>query len=173
MWGCPEKTDVTSSPESRKGESASSQTSGDVKTGRHAGMTGETGKPSEEGAALTSSGLRPVYFDYDKSLLRTDALKTMANNIIGLKANPKLKVRIEGNRDERGTAEYNQALGQRRSANARTYLAAGGISANRIALISYGKGKPSVLNTPTHAGRRTGETILSQCKNNGTICTAW
>jgi len=150
LWGCPKKTDVTSSQENRNGESASSQKSGNVNTGMNAGMTGETSKPSEEGAALTSSGLRPVYFDYDKSFLRTDALKTMANNIAWLKANPQWKVRIEGNCDERGTAEYNQALGQRRSANAKTYLVAGGISASRIALISYGKEKP-VCNEHTDA----------------------
>jgi peptidoglycan-associated lipoprotein len=141
LWGCPKKTDVISSPESRKGESASPQKSMDVITGRNTGTAVEIGKPSQEGAALTSSGLKPVYFDYDKSFLRTDALKTMADNIVWLKANPKLKVRIEGNCDERGTAEYNQALGQRRSANAKTYLIAGGISSDRISLISYGKEK--------------------------------
>jgi len=142
LWGCPKKTDVMASPEAQKGESASSQKSGDINTGRKTGMTGEASRTSEERAALTSAGLRPVYFDYDKSQLRTDALKTLANNIAWLKANPKLTVRIEGNCDENGTVEYNQALGQRRGANAEKYLVAMGISAKRISLISYGKEKP-------------------------------
>ncbi len=59
-----------------------------------------------------------------------------------LKANPKVKVRIEGNCDERGTKEYNQALGQRRATSAKKYLVDMGISAKRISLISYGKEKP-------------------------------
>jgi peptidoglycan-associated lipoprotein len=66
----------------------------------------------------------------------------MNANAEWLKANPKVKIRIEGNCDERGTAEYNQALGQRRAASARKYLTDLGISAGRISLISYGKEKP-------------------------------
>lgn len=142
LWGCPKKTDVASSSEIQKEESASSQKSGDLNGDGKSGMTGETGKPSEELAALTSAGLQPVYFDYDKSHLRTDALKAMASNVTWLKANPKVKVRVEGNCDEHGTVEYNQALGQRRSTSAKKYLVGMGISANRISLISYGKEKP-------------------------------
>jgi len=141
LWGCPKKADMTSSPEAQNGESASLQKRGDTHKGINTEMTGETGKPDEH-APLTTAGLRPVYFDYDKSILRTDALKTMTNNISWLKANPKLEIRIEGNCDEHGTIEYNQALGQRRSASAKKYLVSMGISANRISLISYGKEKP-------------------------------
>jgi peptidoglycan-associated lipoprotein len=65
----------------------------------------------------------------------------MKENADWLKANPKAKVRIEGNCDERGTIEYNQALGQRRAAAARKYLTDLGISSSRISLISYGKEK--------------------------------
>ena len=66
----------------------------------------------------------------------------MKANAEWLKANPNEKVRIEGNADERGTIEYNQALGQRRAASAKKYLTDLGISSNRISLISYGKEKP-------------------------------
>lgn len=142
LWGCPKKTDVTASPEAQKEGAASSQKSEDLNAGEKSGMTGETGKPSEERAAFTSAGVQPIYFDYDKAHLRTDALKTMANNVAWLKANGKVKVRIEGNCDEHGTVEYNQALGQRRSASAKKYLVDMGISAKRISLISYGKEKP-------------------------------
>ena len=66
----------------------------------------------------------------------------MKANAAWLKANPKAKIRIEGNCDERGTIEYNQALGQRRAASAKKYLTDLGISGKRISLISYGKEKP-------------------------------
>lgn len=142
LWGCPKKTDVTSSPEAQKEGAASSQKSEDVSTNGKTGLNGEAGKPSGERASFTSAGLQPVYFDYDKSNLRTDALKSMADNVAWLKANPKASVRIEGNCDEHGTVEYNQALGQRRSTSAKKYLVDRGISANRLSLISYGKEKP-------------------------------
>ena len=66
----------------------------------------------------------------------------MKANAGWLKANPNVKVRIEGNCDERGTIEYNQALGQRRAAAAKKYLTDLGIASSRISLISYGKEKP-------------------------------
>ena len=65
----------------------------------------------------------------------------MKTNAEWLKANPKAKIRIEGNCDERGTKEYNQALGQRRAISAKKYLTDMGIAASRISLISYGKEK--------------------------------
>ncbi len=67
----------------------------------------------------------------------------MKENAEWLKAHPQAKVRIEGNCDERGTIEYNQALGQRRAASAKKYLTDMGISGSRISLISYGKEKSS------------------------------
>ena len=66
----------------------------------------------------------------------------MKANAEWLKAHPDVRVLIEGNCDERGTIEYNQALGQRRASATREYLAANGISGKRISLISYGKEKP-------------------------------
>jgi len=69
----------------------------------------------------------------------------MKANAEWLKANPDAKVRIEGNCDERGTIEYNQALGQRRASAAKKYLVNLGIKSSRISLISYGKEKPSCM----------------------------
>jgi peptidoglycan-associated lipoprotein len=79
--------------------------------------------------------------------VRDDAKPVMKHNADYLKANPKVKVRIEGNCDERGTIEYNQALGQRRAAATKKYLTDLGISAKRISLISYGKEKPVCTNS--------------------------
>lgn len=102
----------------------------------------EEEKAEQERAAREAAGMKPIHFDFDRSFIRDDAKPVMKANAEWLKANPKAKVRIEGNCDERGTIEYNQALGQRRAAAAKKYLTDLGIKASRISLISYGKEKP-------------------------------
>jgi peptidoglycan-associated lipoprotein len=86
--------------------------------------------------------LGPIYFDFDKSDLRPDALEQLRKNAEWLKANTQYRVRIEGNCDERGTVEYNLALGERRAVAARNYLTKAGISASRLETISYGEEHP-------------------------------
>jgi len=83
-----------------------------------------------------------VYFDFDKSDIRADAQPILAAQAAWLARYPAVQVRIEGNCDERGTREYNLALGARRAAAVRDFLAAHGVTASRIATISYGKEKP-------------------------------
>jgi peptidoglycan-associated lipoprotein len=139
LWGCPKKTEVTSTPETQK-ETAPAVT---AKEESKAEAKPEAKEEPKERSASASAGLQPVYFDFDRSFIRDDAKGVMKANADWLKANPKVKVRIEGNCDERGTKEYNQALGQRRAASAKKYLTDLGISAKRISLISYGKEKPS------------------------------
>jgi len=87
--------------------------------------------------------LDPIYFDFDKSNLRPDAIETLNKDAEALKKSPAMKVRIEGNCDERGTSEYNMALGDRRAVSAMKYLGTLGIGADRMTAISYGKEKPS------------------------------
>ncbi len=89
--------------------------------------------------------LKDVFFDFDKAVLREDAKKTLNENIQWLKANPAVRIVIEGHCDERGTNEYNLALGERRAKAVRDYLVAGGIDAKRISTISYGEERPFVL----------------------------
>lgn len=91
------------------------------------------------------SPLQDVFFDFDKSLIRPDAKKSLDENVRWLKANPNATILIEGHCDERGTGEYNLALGQRRARSAHDYLVAAGIDAKRIKSISYGKERPFVL----------------------------
>jgi peptidoglycan-associated lipoprotein len=86
--------------------------------------------------------LGTIYFDYDKADLRTDALEQLKKNAEWLKANSKYRVRLEGNCDERGTVEYNLALGDRRAAGAKNYLLKAGIDASRLETISYGEEHP-------------------------------
>jgi len=84
----------------------------------------------------------PIYFDFDKSTIRPDAAATLDRKVPWLQANPGMRIRIEGNADERGSDEYNLALGQRRAASAKRYLVERGIAADRFDLVSYGEERP-------------------------------
>lgn len=86
--------------------------------------------------------LEPIYFDFDRYFIREDAKKTLNQNAKILKDNPAVKIRIEGNCDERGTAEYNLALGEKRAKSAKDYLVNLGIDPAKITIISYGKERP-------------------------------
>ena len=91
---------------------------------------------------VTSNDFRPAYFDFDSYSLREDARAALDANAKLLRDNPTLTVTIEGHCDERGTVEYNQALGERRAQAARDYLAAAGIASGRMNVLSYGKERP-------------------------------
>ena len=83
-----------------------------------------------------------IYFDTDSYDVRSDAQPTLAAQAQWLNRYPAVKVRIEGNADERGTREYNLALGARRANAVREFLVAQGVSGSRIETLSYGKEKP-------------------------------
>ncbi|MFQ5456149.1 MAG: peptidoglycan-associated lipoprotein Pal [Nitrospirota bacterium] len=83
-----------------------------------------------------------VYFDFDKSIIREDSKSALEKNARLLTSNPDIKVQIEGHCDERGTNEYNLALGQRRAQATMRYLKAIGVSKDRISIISYGEERP-------------------------------
>ena len=86
--------------------------------------------------------LKTIYFDYDQEQLREDARATLQANAQWLRAHPGYKVRIEGNADDRGTIEYNLALGQRRADSVREYLGSLGATTGDLEVISYGEEKP-------------------------------
>ncbi len=83
-----------------------------------------------------------IHFDYDKSVLRGDDIGTLDQKVAVLQANPNLRIRISGHCDERGSDEYNLALGNRRATAAKQYLVSHGIDAGRIETISYGEERP-------------------------------
>jgi peptidoglycan-associated lipoprotein len=95
--------------------------------------------PKEEKRMVTQEDLQPIYFDFDKYDLRAGDREILNLNAMVLKENSTVRIRIEGNCDERGTVEYNLALGERRASAARDYLINLGIDSNRISIISYGK----------------------------------
>jgi peptidoglycan-associated lipoprotein len=86
--------------------------------------------------------LQDLLFDFDSYEIRRGAAGVLNRNVEWLKAHPSVKVLIEGHCDERGTTEYNLALGERRAKSTQNYLMVHGIQADRIAPISYGKERP-------------------------------
>jgi peptidoglycan-associated lipoprotein len=94
-------------------------------------------------ASLRRTLLEPVYFDYDQAELRADTRQSLDAKLPILTANPSLTIRIAGHTDERGSEEYNLALGQRRAAEARRYLVERGVSQGRIEIVSFGEAQPA------------------------------
>jgi len=86
-----------------------------------------------------------IFFAFDKDLLSDTATAALDAKIAILNASPDVHIRIAGNADERGSDEYNLALGQRRAASAKRYLTDHGIAADRIDLISYGEERPAAM----------------------------
>ena len=90
----------------------------------------------------SSGPMLPIYFDFDRFNIRADQSNRIENNADFLKQRSSIVVRIEGNCDERGTNEYNMALGERRARSAKKYLVNLGIAETQIETISYGEEKP-------------------------------
>ncbi|PIE60342.1 MAG: peptidoglycan-associated lipoprotein [Desulfobulbus propionicus] len=90
----------------------------------------------------SSVEMQPVYFDFDQSVIRSDQISRIEHNASYLQSNPSTRIVIEGNCDDRGTNEYNLALGQRRAQVAKNYLMELGIEEQRIRTISYGEERP-------------------------------
>jgi peptidoglycan-associated lipoprotein len=105
-------------------------------------------RPAEESRTTTETAsavpfvLQNVYFEFDRYDLTTEALQTLADNARVLKAHPEARVVVEGHCDERGTVEYNLALGDKRAKAARDYLISLGVNSSQILTISYGKERP-------------------------------
>lgn len=104
-----------------------------------------------------------VFFDYDKSDIRRDQAGSLDAQAEWLKRYPNVTITVEGHCDERGTREYNLALGERRAAAVKRYLQSKGIAANRIATISYGKERPVAVgsNEAAWSQNRRGVSVVN------------
>tara|TARA_Y100000768_G_C23841757_1_gene616527 strand:- start:398 stop:922 length:525 start_codon:yes stop_codon:yes gene_type:complete len=104
-----------------------------------------------------------VFFGYDSSDLDSDALELLQDQVAWLKQNSQVSVTIEGHCDERGTREYNLALGEKRAQAVKNYLIGLGISPDRVSTISYGKERPAVVgsNDGAWAQNRRSVTIVN------------
>jgi peptidoglycan-associated lipoprotein len=94
--------------------------------------------------AELQSALNKIYFDFDSADLSESARSILTKNAAALAKEITAKIRIEGNCDERGSAEYNLALGERRAKAAQQFLSTMGVKPDRLSIISYGKEKPAV-----------------------------
>ena len=146
------------------GCSSKSETSGTEQGGGAGGIqasqTGGAATPGSEADLAQNVGDR-VFFELDKSDLSQEARQTLDRQAAWLKRYPTVHVAIEGHCDERGTREYNMALGARRANTVKSYLAALGIDAGRLGTVSYGAERPSVLGT--------GEAVWSQNRRGVTV----
>ena len=107
-----------------------------------AAATAPPGTPPRPSEFSENTNLKDVFFDFDRYDVRADDAKILDGNAAWLKTNANNLVLIEGHCDERGTNEYNLALGERRAKSTMNYLVSQGIQANRITIISYGKERP-------------------------------
>jgi peptidoglycan-associated lipoprotein len=114
--------------------------------GAGSGKSGKFGKGAGGGAgSVTRSSFvsEDIYFEFDSASLVAEARDTLKRKADWMRANPDVSVAIEGYTDDRGTVEYNLALGERRAESAKSFLADLGISASRMTTISYGKERPA------------------------------
>jgi peptidoglycan-associated lipoprotein len=104
-----------------------------------------------------------VFFDYDKSDIKAEGRQVLQRQADWLKKNANVTVTVEGHADERGTREYNLALGERRATAVKKMLVALGVPANRVSTISYGKERPAVVgsNEAAWAQNRRGVTVIN------------
>jgi peptidoglycan-associated lipoprotein len=116
--------------------------------------------PGSEEDLVANVGDR-VFFDFDRSNLKPDASATLDRQAGWLAKYPQVKVQVAGNCDDRGTEEYNLALGQRRANASRDYLVARGVAGSRISTISYGKDRPTALGDNEQAWAQNRNTITS------------
>jgi peptidoglycan-associated lipoprotein len=113
---------------------------------------------------FTSAPLKPIYFDFDKSDIRGDAKTTLAENADWMKKNASANVSLEGHCDERGTKEYNMALGERRARSAYDYVKALGVPAERLTTVSFGEEFPAdpSKNEAAFAKNRRVESVIKK-----------
>jgi len=184
MAGCPKKTVVKEEPSVKKGEEAAEREKAAKLEAEKAAKERELAKmkeeearkefekglvakkePGIEGEVFESKLLKDIHFDFDKYDIRPGDTEILKENAALLMKYPKVKIQIEGHCDERGTVEYNLALGERRANSTKKYLISLGVKADRISTISYGKERPL---DPGHneeawaKNRRAHEVILSK-----------
>ena len=148
-------------------DTADSSGSGSTSTSSDVSSSAETTEsasiePGSQEDLIVNVGDR-VFFNYDSSELDTDAQELLQDQVAWLKQYSDVSVIIEGHCDERGTREYNLALGEKRAQSVKNYIINLGISADRVSTISYGKERPAVVgsNDGAWAQNRRSVTIVN------------
>jgi peptidoglycan-associated lipoprotein len=145
MIGCPKKTVMKEEPSVKKEEAAKAEAevAKEKATKEQFEKTLVAEKtPGIEGQVFESSLLKDIHFDFDRYDIRPADAAILKENAALLNKFTNVKIQIEGHCDERGTVEYNLALGERRATSAKNYLVSLGVASVRISTISYGEEKP-------------------------------
>jgi peptidoglycan-associated lipoprotein len=129
-------------------------------SGGYPGGGAGRGAPGSEEDFVQSAGDR-IFFDTDQSVVTDEGRSTLERQVQWLRQNPRIGIWVAGNCDERGTEEYNLALGQRRANADRDYLASRGIDPSRIQTISYGKSRPIDTSSTPQAWAQNRNAITS------------
>lgn len=143
LVGCSSAEKPAVTPTSSNAAPASAQSS--LKPGVQRAQTSSSLQDLQQGrtpATSKENPLREIYFDFDDFQLKPDARETLKSNSEWLTKNPAVTVQVEGHCDERGTSEYNLALGAKRAQAAKDYLRTLGVASTRITTISYGSEIP-------------------------------
>ena len=142
--------------------SGSTSTSSDVSSSGDTDSASTSIEPGSQEDLIVNVGDR-VFFNYDSAELDTDAQELLQDQVAWLKQYSNVSVIIEGHCDERGTREYNLALGEKRAQSVKNYLINLGISSDRVSTISYGKERPAVVgsNDGAWAQNRRSVTIVN------------
>lgn len=144
MWavGCSTTSTTTDAGTAGGGSESGSQAGG-------ASSYGVSGGGMSSGALVTAEDLKQLrtvfYFDFDKAVVRQEGFADLEAHARYLAQNPSASVRLEGHADERGTREYNIALGERRAQSVDRLLVVNGATAGQVETVSYGEEKPAVL----------------------------
>ncbi|HUJ18363.1 MAG TPA: OmpA family protein [Nitrospirota bacterium] len=141
IWGCPKRTEITSAPQSQATITKSQKETPKEKGSQVANPATKPGEALKKSDATAADALKPIYFDFESSVIREDAKDVMKANAAWLKAHPNVKIKVEGNSDAREAKKYNFALGRKRAETAKKYLTSMGISGRRLWLVGYGKEK--------------------------------
>lgn len=153
--------DATSSAQSSSTNTATTASSSSSSSSASSSGSGESASASVK-SEFAKVGTT-VLFDFDSAQLTDYAQRVLDRQAAFMKARPETRVTIGGHADERGTREYNLALGERRASSARDYLVAKGVNAARIRIISYGKERPASVGSTEAAWRlnRRAQTVLN------------
>jgi peptidoglycan-associated lipoprotein len=168
ITGCPKKTVMKEEPSVKKEEAANAEAERKAREAEkdRAELEKSIAKkktPGIEGEVFESSLLKDIHFGFDKYEIGPADAAILNGNADLLKKYHNLRIQIEGHCDERGTVEYNLALGERRANSTRNYLVSVGVSPERISTISYGKERPidSAHNEAAWAKNRRAHAIIT------------
>ncbi len=134
---------ITSDGSAGSGASGSSASGDSAVNGEQ--MTAQERAEQAARDAAVMPEVNTIYFDFDKSDIRADSREILDLHAAYLLANPSVSVVLSGHADERGTREYNQALGERRGNSVKSYFQLKGVSASQMEVMSYGEERPAVM----------------------------